>query len=152
MDDIDRKILSAMQASPDSSVADIADKVGLSNTPCWRRIKRMESEGIILGRALLLSQKALGLTLNIFANIKLKQHDEETLEALDATFQKLDEIVECFTMGGESDYLLRIVAKDIEDYERFLKKVLLHLPGVASVNSSFSLGTIKITTSLPVSA
>lgn len=152
MDDTDRKILAALQASPDSSVADIADKVGLSNTPCWRRIKRMESVGIIRGRALILDQRALGLTLNIFAHIKLKQHDEDTLEALEAAVQKLPEVVECFSMGGESDYLLRIVEKDIESYERFLKKVLLHLPGVASINSSFALGVTKMTTSLPLSA
>ncbi len=150
MDEMDRRILRALQASPDLPVIEIAQQVGLSLTPCWRRIKRMESDGVIAGRAMMLNAKMLGLTVNVFAALRLKQHDEETLEALEIAACGHPEIVECFSMSGESDYTVRVVARSIEDYEQFLKKVLLHLPGVASVHSSFALKCVKMTTALPL--
>ncbi|MEJ2410824.1 MAG: Lrp/AsnC family transcriptional regulator [Novosphingobium sp.] len=150
MDETDRRILRAVQAHPDLPIADLAEKAGLSHTPCWRRLKKLEAEGIISGRAVLLDAKRLGLVITVFANVTLKQHDEETLDALEQAVHVHPEIVEGFSMSGSSDYVLRVVARSVEDYERFLKKVLLHLPGVSSVNSSFALKTIKLTTVLPV--
>jgi Lrp/AsnC family transcriptional regulator len=150
MDEIDRRILRVVQAYPDLPIADLADKAGLSHTPCWRRLKKLEAEGIISGRAVLLDAKRLGLVVNVFAHVRLKQHDEETLDALEKAVHRHPEIVESFSMSGTSDYVLRVVAESIEDYERFLKKTLLHLPGVSSINSSFALKTIKMTTVLPV--
>lgn len=150
MDETDRRILRVVQADPDLPVVEIARRAGLSHTPCWRRLKKMEADGVIVGRALVLDAKQLGLTVNVFAALRLRQHDEETLEALEAAACGHPEIVECFSMSGESDYIVRVVARSIDDYERFLKKVLLHLPGVSSVNSSFALKCIKTTTALPV--
>jgi Lrp/AsnC family transcriptional regulator len=150
MDAIDRKILTLMQAHPDLSVLELSELVGLSHSPCWRRLKRLEAEGFIRGRALLLDPVALGLTVNVFAHLKLRQHDESTLEAFESAARDRPEIVECFSMSGESDYVLRIVIRNIDGYEKFLKKVLLHLPSVASVNSSFALKCVKLTTQLPV--
>lgn len=150
LDDMDRRIVRAVQNHPDMSIADISEIVGLSQTPCWRRIKRLETDGVILRRAVLLDPKKIGLTINVFAHIKLHRHDEATLEALEGEAIKHPEILECFSMSGDSDYVMRVVAADIDSYERFLKKVLLHLPGVASVNSSFTLKTIKSTTDLPI--
>ena len=150
MDRIDYRILSILQASPDLPTSELAERVGLSNTPCWRRLKKLEADGIIRGRALLLDADALGLTVNVFADIRLKQHDEDTLLALENAVRGQPEIVECFSVSGESDYTLRIVTRSIGDYESFLKKVLLHLPGVASVNSRFALGCVKMTTALPL--
>lgn len=150
MDELDRKILRQMQSDPTISIAALADAVGLSQTPCWRRVKKLENDGIIQGRALLLDARKLGLGVDVFAHIRLKTHDEATLVALERQTMIHPEIVECFSMSGESDYLMRVVAGSIDDYERFLKKVLLHLPGVASVNSSFALQRVKLTTTLPV--
>jgi Lrp/AsnC family transcriptional regulator len=150
MDDMDRRILRMTQAYPGLTVSDLAEKVGLSHTPCWRRLKKLEADGIIAGRAVLLDAKRLGLTVNVFAHLRLKQHDEETLDALEQAVFLHPEIVESFSMSGTSDYVLRVVAKSIEEYERFLKKTLLHLPGVSSINSSFALKTVKMTTILPV--
>ena len=150
MDETDRKILRVLQKHPEMSVVELAETVGLSQTPCWRRLKKLEEGGIIQRRNIVLDQNALGLSVNIFAHVRLKQHDEETLEALEQAARDLPEILECFSMSGESDYLFRIVAASIEEYERFLKKVLLHLPGVAAVNSSFALKSVKITTDLPI--
>ncbi len=150
MDAIDRKILTLIQSHPELSVLELSSRVGLSHSPCWRRLKRLEADGVIRERAVLLDPLALGLTVNVFAHLKLRQHDEETLEALESAARGRPEIVECFSMSGESDYILRIVIGNIDVYEKFLKKVLLHLPGVASVNSSFALKCVKLTTRLPV--
>ena len=147
MDEMDRKILRAFQQQPGLSVAELAERVGLSHTPCWRRL---QSDGIIERQALILSQKKLGLNATVFASIRLKQHDEATLEAFEAMVQKHPEIVECFSMSGDCDYQLRVVVQSIEAYERFLKKTLLHLPGVAGVNSRFALNKVKLTTELPI--
>ena len=99
---------------------------------------------------MLLNPIALGLTVNVFAHLKLRQHDESTLEALESAAKGRPKIVECLSMSGESDYILRIVVGSIDDYEKFLKKVLLHLPGGVSVNSSFALKCVKLTTQLPL--
>ena len=131
-------------------MTELAEKVGLSHTPCWRRIKKMEADGVIQKRALILDPKQVGFGVNVFAHLHFARQDEATLEAFETQVGAHPQIVECFSMSGESDYLLRVVAQSIEDYEQFLKKTILHLPGVSTVNSSFSLKTVKLTTDLPV--
>jgi Lrp/AsnC family transcriptional regulator len=150
LDDTDRRILRAWQAHPDAKVADIAERVGLSHTPCWRRMRKLEAAGIVRGQSLVLDAKLLDLEVNVFARLRLRQHDEETLEALEAATRACPEIVECFSMTGESDYLVRVIVRNVEGYEVFLKKTLLHLPGVASVDSSFALKCVKMTSVLPI--
>lgn len=150
LDSHDRRILADPQDYPESLLAEPSERVGLSQTPCWRRLKRLRTSGFVAQRAWLLDASRLGLTVNVFAELKLKQHDEETLELLEAAARARPEIIECFSMSGDGDYLLRIVVHDVEEYEMLLKKVLLHLPGVASVNSSFALKPIKVTTRLPI--
>lgn len=150
MDAIDRKILSALQNNPDLAIADVAAIAGISATPCWRRLKKLEREGIIAGKAIVLDADALGFRVNVFAEIRLKQHDEETLTRLEQAVIERSEIVECFSVSGDTDYIMRILVKSIEDYEAFLKTVLLHLPGVASVNSRFALGRVKLTNLVPI--
>lgn len=150
MDESDLKILRAVQARPAITMADLANAVGLSQTPCWRRLKHLEASGVIARRAVLLDARKVGFSVDIFAHIRIERHDEAKLEAFEDAVRSHPEIVECFSMSGESDYVMRLVARSIEDYERFLKKVLLHLPGVASINSSFALKPIKVTTDLPI--
>jgi Lrp/AsnC family transcriptional regulator len=150
MDEVDRKILRVLMIEPDMPIMKLAERVNLSHTPCWRRVKRMEEDGVILGRALLVDAAAVGLGISVFAQIKLKVQDEYTLESFEATARNCASIVECFSMSGESDYLLRIVTGSISEYEQFLKRVLLHMPGVASVNSSFALKQIKASLALPL--
>ena len=150
MDDVDWKILRTLQAEPDLSINALADKVGLSHTPCWRRLKRLEDDGVIAGRELVLDPAKVGLGVDVFAMVRISRHDEESLEAFADAVDSHPEIVECFLTGGDSDYLLRVVAGSIEAYERFLKKVLVHMPGVAAVNSSFAMRRIKLTTRLPI--
>ena len=149
MDDIDLRILRALQAQPDIPLAELAPAIGLSQTPCWRRLKKLEQQGVILGRAVLLDPAALGLAVNVFAYIKLTSHQEETLEALERAVEEHPEIIECFLMSGDSDYMLRIVAQSIDTYERYLKRKLSHLPGVAAIRSSFAMKCVKDTRALP---
>ena len=150
MDDVDLRLLRTIQSGPDLAVAELARLAGLSQTPTWRRLKRLQDEGYISGRAVLLDAGRLGLTVNVFAYIRLKHHDEETLESLEQEVHHHPEIVECFSMSGDSDYVLRIMVRSVEDYEKFHKRVLLHLPGVAYINSSFSLKGVKLTTKIPL--
>jgi Lrp/AsnC family transcriptional regulator len=150
LDPIDRKILNLLQSHPEMPLAQISERVSLSQTPCWRRVKRLETDGVIRGRAVLLDPTALGLGVSVFASLKLRQHDELTLQKLELAASERPEIVECYCTSGEIDYVLRVVTKSIEAYEQFLKKVLLHFPGIASVGSSFTLKCVKSTTLLPI--
>lgn len=150
IDAFDRKILRCLQDEPQLSMVEVAERVGLSHTPCWRRVRRMEEAGLILGRSFLLDAAALGYPVSVFAHIKIRNHEESVLEAFEAAVRGHAEIVECFAMSGDSDYVLRVLASSIEDYERFLRKTLLHLPGVGAINSNFALKPIKVTTAVPV--
>jgi Lrp/AsnC family transcriptional regulator len=150
VNDVDLKILRVLQETPEISVLDLARAVGLSHTPCWRRVKQLEESGVIRERVVILDPELMGFGISVFANIRLKEHDEETLEAFEKAALDRPEIVDCFSMSGESDYLFRVVASSITQYEEFLKKVLLHFPGVASVNSHFALKCIKHTTKIPI--
>lgn len=150
LDDFDLKILKCVQAEPHLSMVEVAERIGLSHTPCWRRLRRMEEAGLVAGRPLLLDPVALGYPVNVFAHIKIRNHEETVLEAFEDAVRALPEIVECFSMGGESDYVLRVLARSIDDYEQFLRKTLLHMPGVGAINSSFALKTVKLTTAVPI--
>jgi Lrp/AsnC family transcriptional regulator len=139
-----------MQEEPDLALQALAERVGLSHTPCWRRLKKLEGAGVIVGRALLLDQETVGLPITVFAHLKIRHHDEETLEAFERAVSRNSSIVECFSVTGGSDFICRIVVESVAAYEVFLKKVLLHLPGVLEVNSEFALKRVKVTTKLPV--
>lgn len=150
LDNMDRKILRALQENADYSMAELGEKVGLSHTPCWRRIKRLESEGVIKGKVTLLDPKKLDLGITVHAYVIIKSHDEESLEAFEHGVQGINEVVECYSTSGEKDYVLRIIVDSVEHYEKLLKKQLVHLPNVASVNSTFALKQVKYTTQLPL--
>ena len=150
MDEIDLKILRCLQDVPGISMVDLAQKVGLSHTPCWRRVKQLEDRGAIRERAVILDPEVMGLAVTVLANVRLKAHDEDTLNAFELAARERPEIVDCFSMGGESDYAVRMVVASIDAYEQLLKKVLLHFPGVAEVHSHFALKCVKNTTRLPI--
>ncbi|MCP3732743.1 Lrp/AsnC family transcriptional regulator [Sphingomonas sp. MG17] len=150
LDAMDRKLLRKLQAEPHLTMAELAERIGLSHTPCWRRVKRLEDAGIILRRPLILDPVALGYPVNVLAFIKIKNHESKVLEAFEHEVLAHPEIVACYTMSGESDYVLRVMARSIEDYETYLKRILLHLPGVGSINSSFAMKQIKQTTDVPI--
>lgn len=150
LDEFDIKILSAIQENADYSMNELGDIVGLSHTPCWRRIKRLESDGFIIGKVTLLNAKKLDLSVSVHAYLTIKSHDENSLNAFESAVHDVPEIVECYSTSGEKDYLLRIIVNSVNDYEQLLKQTLVHLPNVASINSTFALKQVKYTTQLPL--
>ena len=150
LDDYDKKILRALQENADYSMNELGEVVGLSHTPCWRRVKRLEEAGYIYKKTTLLDPKKLDLNVSVHAYITIKKHDEDSLIAFENSVNTVDEIVECYSITGDKDYLLRIVVANVETYEKLLKNTLVHLPNVASVNSVFALKQIKYSTALPI--
>ncbi len=150
LSDIDKKILDAIQKDASITNAELADMVGLSSAPCWRRIKRLEETGIITRRVGILDTKALGLNIIAFANVKLSHIQEDALEEFEAEVTKFDEVTECYTISGSMDFLLRIVTENMQSYERFLRQKLLRLPMVSEVNSHFAVTQVKYTTAVPL--
>ncbi|HWV16010.1 MAG TPA: Lrp/AsnC family transcriptional regulator [Cellvibrio sp.] len=150
LDDYDRKILRALQANADISMADLGSLIGLSHTPCWRRLKRLETEGVIRSKVTLLDAKKIDLNVRVHAFVTAKNHDEDALSAFEAAVQSIPEIVECYSTSGDKDYILQIVTNSVDDYEQLMRKTLLKLPNVGSIHSTFSLKQIKYTTQLPI--
>ncbi|WP_420135578.1 Lrp/AsnC family transcriptional regulator [Rhodopseudomonas sp.] len=150
LDAIDRKILAALQADGRITMQDLADQVGLSVSPCHRRVKLLESRGIIGRYTAQVDQKALGLHVSVFISIKLTRQKEEDLARFAKAISKWDEVLECYLMTGNRDYLLRVVAADLAAYETFLKTKLTRLDGIASIESSFALSQVKYSIALPV--
>lgn len=150
LDKFDREILRVLQQDATVSMAELSQKVGLSHTPCWRRVKRMEAEEIIVGKVTLLNSKKLNLGVSVFIFVTLKNHDGHSLIDFEQAVQSIDEIVECHTTSGEKDYLLKVVVESIEEYENLLKSKLTHLPLVDHLSSTFALKQVKNTTELPI--
>jgi len=149
LDAIDRKILAILQADATVPVAEIGDAVGLSATPCWKRIKRFETEGLIERRVAILNRERLGLGVTVIVTIRTSKHNEEWLKVLADGVSKIPEVVEFYRMSGEIDYLLKIVARDIADYDRIYKKLIM-VTDLTDVSSSFAMEQIKVTTELPL--
>lgn len=152
LDEFDKKILERIQRDSTIAVAALADQVGLSQSSCWRRINLLEQAGVIRERVALLDAKALGLEVTVFANIKLSAHGRRSLSEFEEAISVCPEVVECYTMSGEMDFLVRIVTRDIEGYERFLRSTLLQMPSVQEVHSHIALSQVKQTTALPLGA
>lgn len=150
IEETDRHILEILQADASIPLATLAERVGLSLSPCWRRVKRLREEGVIVGQVTLLDPKAVGLTVTVMATVTLESHAEENVTAFEDAVRTAPEVMECYAVTGERDYLLRIVVTDIEAYEQFLTARLLHLPMVRSVNSRFALRKVKYSTVLPL--
>jgi DNA-binding Lrp family transcriptional regulator len=151
LDRVDRRILDTLQADARISNQELAKRVGLSPAPCWRRLRRLEEEGFISGYATLLNGSAIGLPILAYALVTLDNHHADTVRQFDRLIQDRPEVLECHSMSGPNDYLLRIVAASMEAYEHFLSTQVLQLAAVRSVNTSFVLRTKKSTTRLPVS-
>lgn len=147
---IDRKILRLLQHNADLSAAEVAEKVELSQSPCWRRIHRMQEEGLIERKVALLNPKLLGFSITVFVNIKLSAHGRNNLTEFEEAIVGYPEVQECYTMAGGSDYLLKVVAKDIASYERFLRDQLLQRPHVLEAHSNIAMSEVKRTTELPL--
>jgi Lrp/AsnC family transcriptional regulator, leucine-responsive regulatory protein len=150
LDAIDRRLLAALQTDGRLTATELAERVGLTTSPCLRRLRRLESTGVIRGYAALVDQKKVGLPVSVFVSIKLERQREDDLNRFQDAVRGCPEIVECYLMTGQRDYLLRVVARDLGDYERIVKETLTRIEGVASIESSFALSQVKHSNALPL--
>jgi len=146
----DVKILDLLQRNADRSSAEVADTLNMSQSPCWRRINRLEKEGVIQKRVALLDRKALNMELVAFTTINLSEAGRRNMEMFENAVRELDEVIECYTMTGAWDYMLKIVVKDISHYEQFVRNRLLEVPMIGEIHSHISVTEIKNTTELPL--
>ena len=150
LDAIDRRILENLQDDARMRNVDLAGKVGLSPSPCLRRVGNLEQTGVIRGYATLLDAEAVGLPVSIFVSVTLEKQVERALKIFEKHIRARPEVMECYLMTGDADYLLRVVTADLADYEKFLIGHLTRIPGVASIKSSFALKQVAYRTALPI--
>lgn len=143
MDRIDQKILRHLQGDGRASLQDISKAVGLSPSPCWERIRKMEAAGVIEGYTVRINPQAIGLNETVLVQVTLDSHSENTLERFGETLAAIPEVIECFLVSGEYDYLLRIAVRDTRDYERLLREKLYKIKGIRHSKSNFVLRTLK---------
>ncbi|MBS0481723.1 MAG: Lrp/AsnC family transcriptional regulator [Proteobacteria bacterium] len=150
LDDFDLRILALVQEDASRTTSEIAEMVGLSQAPCWRRLQRLKDAGFIRAQVALLDRRKMGFNAQIFAQVKLSATGRSNLEDFTAAIREFPEVMDCYVLMGSVDFMLRIVARDIEAYERFFFDKLSRVPGVQEINSNVALSEIKSTTKLPI--
>jgi Lrp/AsnC family leucine-responsive transcriptional regulator len=148
--DLDRRILKVLQEDGRTTIQAVADRVGLSASPCLRRIRRMEDAGVIAAYSVIVDQRAVGLPVSVFVSIKLERQRATALDGFAEAIESWPEVMECYLMTGQFDFLLRVVCADLAAYEAFLRERLTQIEGVSSIESSFSLGQVKYSRVLPI--
>jgi len=143
LDSIDEKILSILQEDATCPIQEIADQVGLTNNPCWRRVKRLEEKGVIDRRVAILNPKLIGLSTTAFVTIRIDAHSQEWLEQFAECIQQIPEIVECHRMTGDEDYLLKIIVRNLEHYDDVYRRLISQISGLTDVSSTFSMEELK---------
>jgi Lrp/AsnC family transcriptional regulator len=149
MDRIDRKILLALQNDASISIAELSSRVGLSQTPCWKRVQKLEAQGVITRRVALVDSVKVGLGLTVFVSIETKDHSKEWLERFAATVSAMPEVVDVYRMAGDVDYMLKVVVADMTSYDAFYKRLIEATP-LKNVTSRFAMERIKSTTEPPI--
>jgi Lrp/AsnC family transcriptional regulator len=149
MDAIDRKILNLLQRDATQSIAEVAERVGLSQTPCWKRIQRLEAQGVIERRVALLNPEKLGLGLTVFVSVETNDHSQEWLDRFSHVVSAMPEVLELYRMAGDVDYMLRVVVSDMAAYDAFYKRLISAVP-LKNVSSRFAMERVKTTTVLPI--
>lgn len=152
LDLADRRILSVLQQDASLSMVELADRVGLSASPCWRRVRRLHDEGIIQRHVALLDRKKIGLNTQVFAQVRLSAQGRERIEEFAESIRSFPEVLECYVIMGSIDFLLRVVAADVEAYEKFFFNKLSRVSGILEISSMVALSEIKATTELPIPA
>jgi Lrp/AsnC family transcriptional regulator len=150
LDRIDREILRLLMRDAARSLAEIAQEVGLTPTPCWKRIRRMEEQGVITGRVALVDPDRVGLPISVFVSIETGDHSADWIARFAAAVESMPEIVECWRLGGDVDYLLRVVVADMAGYDGFYRRFVAAVPALRKVTGRFAMERVKGTTALPV--
>lgn len=149
LDDRDWAILGLLQQDASLSIQEIADKVGLSANPCWRRIKQMEDAGVIARRVAIVDPAKIGFASTAFVSIRTNRHDPEWLALFAEAIAEIDQVMECHRMAGDVDYMLKVRVRDIADYDRVYRKLIDRVPGLIDVTTTFSMEEMKASTALP---
>ena len=149
MDAIDRKILAVVQEDSSLSVAEIGQRVGLSSTPCWKRLQRLEADGVITRRVAIIDPEKVGLGITVFVSVETGDHSQEWLSRFAEVVNAMPEVMEFYRMAGDVDYVLRVVVRDMQSYDTFYKKLIATVP-LKNVTSRFAMERIKQTTALPI--
>ena len=152
LDTIDRRILAALQENARVTNVELAEASGVSASPCWRRVRELERTGVISRYVTLVDPSSVGLPVSVFIQVSLEKQVETALEDFESVVLERPEVMECYLMTGDADYLLRVVVADLEAYERFLMDHLTRIPTVANIRSSFALKQVKYRTALPLEA
>lgn len=150
LDPFEKRILRELQRDASQTTAELAAKVGLSASPCWRRVDRLEREGVIRGRVAVIDRRKVGLNAHIFAQVRLNAHGRSNLDEFSAAIRGFPEVLDAYVLMGQTDFMLRIVAPDIEAYEKFFFEKLSKLPGIQEITSTVALSEIKSTLELPL--
>ena len=145
----DHKLLAALQQNVNLSQIDLAELSGLSRTSVWRRIRELEEAGVIESRVALLNPRALGLQIHVLLSVSMVEHSDKVRQSFETHVQSLPEVMNCFSVSGDRDYVLQIISRDMESYNNFLNTKILHHSSVRSASSSFALRRVKYTTQLP---
>ncbi len=149
MDAIDRKIIAVVQEDASLSVAEIGQRVGLSSTPCWKRLQKLEAEGVITRRVALIDPDKIGLGITVFVSVETGDHSQDWLARFAELVSAMPEVMEFYRMAGDVDYMLRVVVRDMQSYDTFYKKLIAAVP-LKNVTSRFAMERIKSTTALPI--
>ncbi len=150
LDPAERRILTELQGNARLTNQELAERIALSPSPCWRRVRSLEERGVIRGYVTLLDPRKVGIGESVFCNVTLERHTEGAVERFEMEVMRHPEILECYAMTGDADYLLRVVVDEVRSYDRFLQEFIFRLPGVANVRSHFALRAVKYDTALPL--
>ena len=150
LDEPDRRILRALQEKPELTLRELGEVTGLSHSPCWRRLKRLQDEGAISPKRFVVDPEAVGFEILVLCFVKISHHQRDRLRAFEEAVVKVPEVMQCHSLSGEYDYVLQVVATSVRDYEATVKNALVELPNVQSINTSFTLKRVKHTLNVPV--
>ncbi|MEC7765138.1 MAG: Lrp/AsnC family transcriptional regulator [Pseudomonadota bacterium] len=150
IDEADKKILRCIQDNPDISMRELGEATGLSHSPCWRRLQRMKKEGIVGEKSFTIDPEAVGYEIRVLCFVRIAQHKRDRLQAFEAAVERVPEILQCYSLSGDHDYVLHVVAKSVRNYEETVKNAIVELPNVQSISTSFTLKTVKDTRVVPV--
>lgn len=150
LDDSDRRILRVIQAQPEITMRELGEATGLSHSPCWRRLQRLQTEGVVSPRRYIIDPEVVGFDILVLCFVKLAYHQREKLKAFEDAVARVPEIMQCYSLSGEYDYVLQVIATSVKDYEATVKNAIVELPNVQSINTSFTLKRVKHSLNVPV--
>lgn len=150
LDDSDRRILKALQERPELTLRELGEVTGLSHSPCWRRLQRLQEAGAISAKRFVVDPEAIGFEILVFCFVKISHHQRDRLKAFEDAVAKVPEIMQCFSLSGEYDYVLQVIATSVREYEATVKNALVELPNVQSINTSFTLKRVKNSLNVPL--